>query len=103
VPTLGDLLKRRRKELGHNQSSAGALMGVTGSTVSRWETGEASPSNDQIDVLANYLAKPEAQVLTAIHRQLSGADSNERVLTMLGEVLTQMSELRELIEQREPT
>lgn len=101
VQTVGDLLRSRRKELKHNQIDAGRALGVSGPTVSRWETGQDTPGNDQIDALANYLGKSVPVVLAAVHAQATSADSDERIFTMLAEVLAEVSELRQLIERRD--
>ena len=94
VTTIGDLLKQRRRALGHNQAAAGEVLGVTGPTVSRWETGQATPESDQIDALVAYLGTSEPVVLTAIHQQASASEQDERVVRMLVEVLAGQDDIR---------
>ena len=94
VTTIGDLLKQRRLKLNHNQTVAGEIMGVKGPTVSRWETGEGTPSSEQIDALVEYLGVSQPVVLAAIHEQSSSAESDGRLVKMLLEVLAGQDEIR---------
>lgn len=106
VDTLGTLLKQRRKALKHNQSQAGKVMGVAGTTVSRWETGTSIPEDDQVDALVEYLGLPEAKVVRAMHRQVDAEQAERQILSELRAARDEMAELRALvlraIEERAP-
>ena len=41
--TLGDLMRRKRKELGLDQPALGRILGVTKVTISTWENGRKKP------------------------------------------------------------
>lgn len=52
---LGRLIKRRRSELGLTQAQLAEQVGRTGTTVRRWERGEAMPGTDVLEDLATAL------------------------------------------------
>lgn len=60
-------LKRRRKELGLNQSEAARQLEVDVSTISYWESGSFSPGVDKLDRIAAFLGWRLARVLKAVH------------------------------------
>ena len=60
--TAGELLRRRRRDLGHTQSVAAAGLGVNQATVSKWERGERIGWDHAGDV-AHYLSVPPVVVL----------------------------------------
>ena len=41
--TLGDLMRRKRKELGLDQPALGRILGVTKVTINTWENGRKKP------------------------------------------------------------
>lgn len=47
---MGELLKRRRKELGHNQSDVGKMIGLSQTSMSEFENG----GNPTLDHYINY-------------------------------------------------
>lgn len=51
---IGDFLKVLRKEKGITQEDFAEVMGVSGRTVSRWETGSNMPDLDIIIQIADY-------------------------------------------------
>ena len=51
---IGDFLKVLRKEKGITQEEFAEVMGVSGRTVSRWETGSNMPDLDIIIQIADY-------------------------------------------------
>lgn len=49
---LGDLLRRARLDAGLDQKQLGALLGVSGGTISNWELGHSEPTATQLRDLA---------------------------------------------------
>lgn len=49
---LIDFLRKRREQLNYTQEYIAHRMGVTSSTISRWENGQTSPSFSQLEVYA---------------------------------------------------
>jgi transcriptional regulator with XRE-family HTH domain len=53
---LGDAIGRIRRELGVDQEVFGRRMGVSGRTLSRWETGRVVPTRAQCEAMLPFLA-----------------------------------------------
>lgn len=51
---IGGFLKKLRKEKGITQEQFAEIMGVSGRTVSRWETGSNMPDLDVLILIADY-------------------------------------------------
>lgn len=56
-------LQRRRKELNLTQEELGALLGVEGMTVSRWERGESLPRRKVWPRLEEVTGLPIAEII----------------------------------------
>lgn len=57
-------LRNRRKELGLNLNDVAKIVGVTGATVSRWESGEiGNMRRDRIELLAKALKVSTSDIL----------------------------------------
>ncbi len=54
---LGELLRRRRRELGHTQAVAGSRLGVDQATVSKWERGDQM-GVERLPEIASYIELP---------------------------------------------
>lgn len=52
---FGTKIKRRRKELGFSQTKLGAMVGVSGATISMWESDTNSPKTENFLNLAKAL------------------------------------------------
>lgn len=61
--TIRDILPRIRKERGLTQEELAAKVYVTRQAVSRWETGETTPSIDMAKLLARVLDVPVMRLL----------------------------------------
>ena len=61
--TIKDVLPRIRKERGFTQEELARKVYVTRQAVSRWETGETTPSIDMAKLLASVLDVPIMQLL----------------------------------------
>ncbi|WP_192646011.1 helix-turn-helix domain-containing protein [Sphingopyxis sp. OAS728] len=60
---FGANLKRLRIAKGLSQARVGAELGVSGPSISGWESGRARPKNDRLTALAALLEVPVAQLL----------------------------------------
>lgn len=60
---LGEIIAKRRAELGMTQSDLAQKTYVTRQAVSRWERNESSPSVDMIKLLAHILDMPVLELL----------------------------------------
>jgi len=64
--TLGEHLKKRRKELGIFQREAAERMGISAETVANWESGKTKPVASQFRPVVEFLGydpSPEPQTL----------------------------------------
>ena len=48
-------LKRTRKEAGRSVDEVGAVLGLSGKTISAWEVGRGQPDGDQLVTICSYL------------------------------------------------
>ena len=62
MPTTphGSLIRSRRITLGMSQARLGAKVGVSATTIRRWERGESVPGDDFLGTLAEALEVPVA-------------------------------------------
>lgn len=74
MPALGQLLRRRRDELGIGQEALAARLGVTQQTVSRWEMGLSTPRPARLGELAQVLDLDA----TVLHRLAGNLPADER-------------------------
>ena len=61
---LGDLIFKRRKQLGMSQKQLAEKCGVSNKAVSKWETYEANPDTDALLPLASALQISVDELLT---------------------------------------
>ena len=62
VDQLADLLKRRRLTLGKTQREAALLVGVSQTTLARWELGDSNPTVRQVPRIARFLGMKPARL-----------------------------------------
>lgn len=62
VDQLADLLKRRRLTLGKTQKEAALLVGVSQTTLARWELGDSNPTVRQVPRIARFLGMKPARL-----------------------------------------
>ena len=60
----GELIARRRKELGLSQGELAARLHVTDKAVSKWETGRGQPGIDSLEPLAEELGLSVSELLS---------------------------------------
>ena len=70
---LGDLIFKRRKQLGMSQKQLAEKCGVSNKAVSKWETYEANPDTDALLPLASALQISVDELLTGEFEKISPA------------------------------
>ncbi|MFB0918967.1 MAG: helix-turn-helix transcriptional regulator [Clostridiaceae bacterium] len=75
-----DLIKKKRKDLGYTQVELGKLVGVSGPTIARYESGNIeNMGRGVISKLSQVLGIPASQLMgwddTKINKSVSSADS----------------------------
>ena len=55
---IGDLIVEKRKEQGLTQTELGAMLGISGKAVSKWERGLSKPCDEHLDRLVALLGLP---------------------------------------------
>lgn len=63
-PALGDLLRAMRLRKGWTQEQTAVALEVGQGTVARWERGERTPANEQMQMLCYLLGAREAEIET---------------------------------------
>ena len=62
---IGDLIVEKRKEQGLTQTELGAMLGISGKAVSKWERGLSKPCDEHLDRLVALLGLPVDSPITA--------------------------------------
>ena len=62
---IGDLIVEKRKERGLTQAELGAMLGISGKAVSKWERGLSKPCEEHLDRLVALLGLPVDSPITA--------------------------------------
>ena len=62
---IGDLISQKRKECGMTQMELGAMLGISGKAVSKWERGLSKPCDEHLDRLVALLGLPVELTITA--------------------------------------
>ena len=55
MENIGDLIVEKRKELGLTQAELGAMLGISGKAVSKWERGLSKPCEEHAERLCQLL------------------------------------------------
>ena len=55
---IGDLIVEKRKEQGLTQTELGAMLGISGKAVSKWERGLSKPCEEHLERLVALLGLP---------------------------------------------
>ena len=63
--TIGDLIVEKRKEQGLTQTELGAMLGISGKAVSKWERGLSKPCEEHLAQLVDLLGLPVDSPITA--------------------------------------
>ena len=62
---IGDLIVEKRKERGLTQAELGAMLGISGKAVSKWERGLSKPCEEHLERLVALLGLPVELTITA--------------------------------------
>ena len=61
----GRMIAEKRKEMGLTQEALGAMLGISGKAVSKWERGLSKPCDEHLEHLINLLGLPVESTITA--------------------------------------
>lgn len=65
MENICDLILQKRKERGLTQAELGAMLGISGKAVSKWERGLSKPCDEHLDKLIDLLGLPVDSPITA--------------------------------------
>ena len=65
MENICDMILRKRKERSLTQSELGAMLGISGKAVSKWERGLSKPCGEHLSQLVDLLGLPVATPITA--------------------------------------
>ena len=65
MENIGDLIVEKRKERGLTQAELGAMLGISGKAVSKWERGLSKPCDEHLERLVALLGLPVDSPITA--------------------------------------
>ena len=65
MENICDLIVAKRKERGLTQAELGAMLGISGKAVSKWERGLSKPCEEHFDKLVALLGLPVESIITA--------------------------------------
>ena len=68
---IGDLIVEKRKEHGLTQAELGAMLGISGKAVSKWERGLSKPCEEHLEHLINLLGLPVESTITAEEKRVA--------------------------------
>ncbi len=68
---IGDLIVEKRKERGLTQAELGAMLGISGKAVSKWERGLSKPCDEHLDRLIALLGLPVESTITAEEKRVA--------------------------------
>ena len=61
----GRMIAEKRKEMGLTQEALGAMLGISGKAVSKWERGLSKPCEEHLEKLVALLGLPVESTITA--------------------------------------
>ena len=65
MENICDLISQKRKERGMTQMELGAMLGISGKAVSKWERGLSKPCDEHLERLVALLGLPVDSPITA--------------------------------------
>ena len=65
MENICDLISQKRKECGLTQAELGAMLGISGKAVSKWERGLSKPCDEHLERLIDLLGLPLDSSITA--------------------------------------
>ena len=70
MENIGDLIVEKRKERGLTQAELGAMLGISGKAVSKWERGLSKPCEEHLERLVALLGLPVESTITAEEKRV---------------------------------
>ena len=67
---IGNLIVEKRKERGLTQAELGAMLGISGKAVSKWERGLSKPCDEHLERLIDLLGLPVDKYITAEEKRV---------------------------------
>lgn len=71
MENICDLISQKRKERGLTQAELGAMLGISGKAVSKWERGLSKPCDEHLDRLIALLGLPVESTITAEEKRVA--------------------------------
>ena len=65
MESICNMISQKRKERGMTQAELGAMLGISGKAVSKWERGLSKPCDEHLDKLIDLLGLPVESTITA--------------------------------------
>ena len=65
MESICNMISQKRKERGLTQAELGAMLGISGKAVSKWERGLSKPCDEHLDKLIDLLGLPVDSPITA--------------------------------------
>ena len=87
MENIGDMIVEKRKERGLTQAELGAMLGISGKAVSKWERGLSKPCDEHLDRLIDLLGLPVDSPITAVEKE------NARRTTFLSTVRKELTRI----------
>ena len=85
MENIGDLIVEKRKERGLTQAELGAMLGISGKAVSKWERGLSKPCEEHLERLVALLGLPVDSPITAEEKRV--APKGTFLSTVRGELI----------------
>ena len=63
MENICDLISQKRKERGLTQAELGAMLGISGKAVSKWERGLSKPCDEHLAVSYTHLTLPTKRIV----------------------------------------
>ena len=70
MENICDLIVAKRKERGLTQAELGAMLGISGKAVSKWERGLSKPCDEHLDRLIALFSLPVESTITAEEKRV---------------------------------
>ena len=71
MENISDLIVEKRKERGLTQAELGAMLGISGKAVSKWERGLSKPCEEHWNRLVALLGLPVESTITAEEKRVA--------------------------------
>ena len=71
MENICDLISQKRKERGMTQAELGAMLGISGKAVSKWERGLSKPCEEHLDRLVALLGLPVESTIMAEEKRVA--------------------------------